>query len=177
MAQATWEKGASVVLPRKKQSERLKFLIGGVLILGAVIYLIVNGTLAGARYFITVDDLVGNSEYVGQTVRVSGSVIGETIHYDAENLLIEFTIAHVEEPYDDLAQALYEAAHNPNASRVQVRVENQVKPELLQPEAQAILTGTLDENGVFHATELNLKCPSRFVEGGPSQAEISGAEA
>lgn len=169
----TWEKGAVAVPMRQSGGERLKFLIGGVLILAAVAYLIVSGTLTGARYFISVDDLLTNTDYVGQTVRVTGAVLGETITYDTETLTIEFTIANVREPYDDLALALHEAVNNPDARRVHVRVENTVMPDLLQNEAQAILTGTLDANGVFHATELNLKCPSRFIEGGPSQEDLA----
>jgi cytochrome c-type biogenesis protein CcmE len=54
-------------------------------------------------------------------------------------------------------------------------VENQVKPDLLQHEAQAILTGQLDSNGVFQVSELLLKCPSRFEEAGPDQS-IGNAE-
>ncbi len=172
----TWEKGAVSVPARRVssgQGQRLKFLIGGLLILGAVAYLIVSGTLSGARFFISVDELLSKPEFIGQTVRITGAVLGESIVYDETNLTIEFTIANVQEPYDDLALALNQAVNNPNANRIQVRVENSVMPELLQNEAQAILTGSLDENGVFHATELNLKCPSRFIEGGPSQAEIA----
>jgi hypothetical protein len=37
--------------------------------------------------------------------------------------------------------------------------------------AQAILTGQLDDNGVFYASELLLKCPSRYEEVAPLQAE------
>ena len=37
-------------------------------------------------------------------------------------------------------------------------------PDLLQHEAQAILTGALGVDGVFYASELLLKCPSRFEE-------------
>ncbi|MDX2161883.1 MAG: cytochrome c maturation protein CcmE [bacterium] len=163
----SWEKSAAAA-PKVKR-ERLKFLMGGALILAAVVILIGSGTLNGARFFITVDDLLANSAYTGQSVRITGAVIGDTIVYDPENLIIEFTIAHVPNEFDDLGEALHIAANNPTANRIQVRVENQVKPDLLRHEAQAILTGTLDADGVFHATELNLKCPTRFVEGMPQQ--------
>jgi cytochrome c-type biogenesis protein CcmE len=169
MAQATWEK--TQVPGAKKISagsnSRLKFMIGGVLILAAVAYLIISGTMSGARYFITVDQLLSDPQYAGQTVRISGAVLGDSIQYNAENLVIEFTIVNIPEEFDDLALALHEAVNNENATRLSVRVENQVKPDLLQHEAQAILTGTLDENGVFHASELLLKCPSRFEEAAP----------
>ncbi|MFO7321616.1 MAG: cytochrome c maturation protein CcmE [Chloroflexota bacterium] len=178
MAQATWEKGQNAEALRlaKPAGGRRKFLFGGLLILVAIIYLIASGTMAGAQYFITVDEVVNNPEYIGQTVRISGVVLGDTIEYDSENLLIDFTIAHIPSEFDDLATALYVAANNPDATRLAVHIENQVKPDLLQHEAQAILTGKLGEDGVFYATELLLKCPSRFIESGPDGAMLeSGA--
>jgi len=171
MAEATWEKPKHGLQPQK--SGRLKFLIGGLLILGAVAYLIFSSTATGARFFITVDELLADPAYHGQTVRISGAVLGESIDYDREELLIEFTIANIPQEFDDLAVTLHDSVNNPDATRLRVRVENQVKPDLLQHEAQAILTGTLGEDGVFHATELLLKCPSRFEEMGP---EHMGAE-
>lgn len=168
MTDRTWEKSAD---KRKNDaainSERWKFLLGGFLILAAVGYLVLSGTIAGARYFIGVNDILTNPEYVGQTVRLSGAVIGDTIEYDSINGTIQFTVVHVPEEFDDLAQALNEAVNNPNAERLTVYIEDTVKPELLQHEAQAIMTGTLNEDGVFEATELNLKCPSRFEEDMP----------
>ncbi len=97
MAQATWEKGQNAEALRlaKPAGGRRKFLFGGLLILVAIIYLIASGTMAGAQYFITVDEVVNNPEYIGQTVRISGVVLGDTIEYDSENLLIDFTIAHI----------------------------------------------------------------------------------
>jgi cytochrome c-type biogenesis protein CcmE len=165
MAQAAWEKHPStpaIAVPR--QRGRLKFLLGGLLILGAVLYLVISGTVSGARFFITVDELVEDTSYAGQPLRISGAVLGDSIQYDSENLIIEFTIANIPPQFDDLAETLHLAVNDPTATRLNVRVENQVKPDLLQHEAQAILTGTLGPDGVFHATELNLKCPSRFVE-------------
>jgi cytochrome c-type biogenesis protein CcmE len=51
-----------------------------------------------------------------------------------------------------------------------VVIYNEVKPDLLQHEAQAILEGKLGEDGTFYATSLLLKCPSRFEEAGPDQS-------
>ena len=171
MAQAAWEKPiAAQQVTARKGSQRWKFLVGGGLILAAVLYLVISGTLTGAQYFITVDQLVHDPAYVGQTVRVTGAVIGSSIQYDDKTLLITFTIANIPTSGDDLGEQLHEAVSDPNATRLNVRVENTVEPELLQNEAQAILTGTLGSDGVFHATDLNLKCPSKFLEAGPSAA-------
>jgi cytochrome c-type biogenesis protein CcmE len=172
MAQTTWEKVNQPAQPRRPGGERLKFLIGGLLILGAVAYLIISNTLSGARFFITVEELLNNPDYVGKTVRVSGAVIGDTIQYDGENLIIQFTMSNIPAEFEDLATALHESVNDPNAMRIPVRVENEVMPDLLQHEAQAILTGTLGEDGVFHATELLLKCPTRFSEAGPEQEPL-----
>ncbi|MCA0457225.1 MAG: cytochrome c maturation protein CcmE [Chloroflexi bacterium] len=174
MAQARWEKPhQQVAAPvTKVGNSRLKFLIGGILILAAVTFLIVSSTTNGARYYITVDELLNNTEYVGKTVRISGAVIGDSIQYDDKNLIIDFSIANIPPEYENLAQALYESVNNPDAVRVPIHITGQVKPDLLKHEAQAILTGTLDENGVFQATELLLKCPTRFQEANPGESIV-----
>jgi cytochrome c-type biogenesis protein CcmE len=177
--QSDWEK--PTLDPSKKNKveqlgksrDRRKFLVGGLVILAAVMYLVISGTLTGARYFVTVEEIATDPAFVGETVRVSGAVIGETIEFDEENLVIEFTISHIPNEFDDLATALHESVADPDASRIRVRVENEPMPDLLQHEAQAILTGVMDENGVFQANELLLKCPSRFEEGGPDLAHAS----
>ncbi|MBZ0301981.1 MAG: cytochrome c maturation protein CcmE [Anaerolineae bacterium] len=178
MAQATWEKSnaAAEQLQRGQTANRLKFIIGGVLILAAVIYLIVSGTATGARYFMTIDELVQNPDYVGQSVRVSGAVIGDSIQYDSETLTINFTVSNIPAEFENLALALHESVNNPDATRLAVVVTNQVKPDLLKDEAQAILTGKMGEDGVFYASELLLKCPSRYEEAAPDQA-IAESEA
>ena len=45
-----------------------------------------------------------------------------------------------------------------------------VMPDLLRNEAQAIMTGTLGEDGIFYAEELLLKCPTKYEEAVPEQA-------
>lgn len=175
-APAAWEKPSSQVAKGKisTSTNRLKYMIGGGLILAAIAYLVISGTLMGASFFMTVDDLLANPEYVGQRVRITGAVIGDTIRYDSQNLLIEFTVANVPNGFDDLGTALHEAVNNPNATHLQIRAENHVKPELLVHEAQAIMTGILDENGVFHVSYLELKCPTRFIEGMPANLQLEG---
>jgi len=173
MAEATWEKPNHLAIPVTQiGSGRWKFLIGGLLILAAVTYLIISSTTAGGLYFITVKDLLSNSQYVGKTIRISGAVIGDTIKYDDKNLIIDFSIANIPSDYNDLSKALYESVNDPKSIRVPVHIEGQVKPDLLKHEAQAILTGTLDKNGVFQATELLLKCPTKFQDANPGQTIV-----
>lgn len=169
MAEMVWEKPPDEARKRPANAERFKFLVDGLLLIGAVVYLIFSGTSSGARYFLTVSEAVNNQNYVGQTVRLSGAVIGDTIDYDSKNLQIRFTIAHIPTETSDLALTLHQAVNDPSAARLPVFISNQVKPDLLQHESQAIITGKLGQDGVFYATELLLKCSSRYEESVPSQ--------
>ncbi len=154
-----------------------KFVIGGLLILAAVVYLIVSATSGSAQYFMTVDELMAKgSDVTGKNLRVSGAVIGDTIQYDPQTLTLTFEIAHVPadqaqlEDEGGLAKALHEAVIDPSRERMTV-VYVGVKPDLLRHEAQAIVTGSLGADGIFHADELLLKCPTRYEEAAPDQAE------
>jgi cytochrome c-type biogenesis protein CcmE len=166
----TWEKTSESVSVAGR-AQRQRFLIGGIAILVAIVFMIVNGTLNNAQYFITVEELTGRPELVGQDVRTSGVVLGETIDYDSDTLTIRFTMANVPEETDNLAQTLHLAAMDLDSPRIPVVVENEPMPDLLQHEAQAIVTGELGEDGVFYATELLLKCPTRYEEALPDQSD------
>jgi len=158
---------------------RSKFIIGGVVILAAVIYLIVSATQANAEYFMTIDELKTEGQSVlGKNLRVSGAVIGDTISYDPQSLTLSFEVAHVPgdnrvvETQGGLAAVLHAAVIDPSRSRIKV-VYSGAQPDLLKDEAQAIMTGQLDSAGVFHADELLLKCPTKYQEAVPSQAAAS----
>lgn len=153
-----------------------KFVIGGALILGAVIFLIWTATASASEYFLTIDELKAQSASVmNRNLRVSGAVIGDTIQYDPQTLTLTFEVAHV--PADNealateggLAQALHEAVMDPSRSRMTI-VYVGPKPDLLRNEAQAIVTGRLGEDGIFYAEELLLKCPTKYEEAVPEQA-------
>jgi len=153
-----------------------KFVIGGVLILGAVVLLIWNATTSTSEYFMTVEELHAQAtNMANRNLRVSGAVIGDTIQYDAQTLTLTFEVANV--PGDNalieneggLAQALHEAVVDPSRERMTVVYVGPL-PDLLRNEAQAIVTGRLGEDGVFHAEELLLKCPTKYEQAVPEQA-------
>jgi cytochrome c-type biogenesis protein CcmE len=52
-------------------------------------------------------------------------------------------------------------------------VYEDVKPDLLQHASQAIIRGQLGGDRRFYADEVLLKCPTRYEEGLPGQAEES----
>lgn len=160
-----------------KKAFNPKFLIGGFLILAAVVYLISSSTNASAEYFLTIDELTEKgTSMVNKNVRVSGAVLGESITYDANNLRLEFKVAHVTgdngeiERMGGLANVLHQATIDPSRNTLIVVYEG-VRPDLLRNEAQAIMTGQLGSDGIFYADELLLKCPTKYEEAVPEQAE------
>jgi cytochrome c-type biogenesis protein CcmE len=161
--------------PQTGNRGRVKFIIGGLLILAAIIYLIVSATQANAEYFMTVNELKNQSgSLVGRSLRISGAVVGDSIQYDPQTMNLTFVIAHV--PGDNaaiemgggLAAVLHAAVTDPTRARLTI-IYNGPKPDLLRDEAQAIITGHLGEDGIFYADELLLKCPTKYQEAVPSQ--------
>ena len=156
---------------------RSKSLIGGLLILAAVVYLIISSTAVGAQFFFTVDELLlRGPDAEGKPARIAGAVLGDSIRYDSDTLTLSFTIVHT--PADTqlindeggLAAALDTAVADPSRNRLEI-VYIGVKPDLLRHAAEAIVSGELGEDGVFHANELLLRCPTRYEEALPGQAE------
>ncbi len=163
-------------VPSSTKKSRTKFILGGVLILSAIIYLVVSSTQATAQYFLTVGELAEKSGQVyDREIRVSGVVLGDSIQYDSKNLLLKFTVAHIPgdnkeiEAQGGLAMVLHNASMDPDLPRLPVVYEG-VMPDLLKNEAQAIMTGTMGADGVFYADELLLKCPTKYEEALPEQS-------
>jgi cytochrome c-type biogenesis protein CcmE len=156
---------------------KVKFAIAGLLIAAAMVYLIVSNTGSTAHYFLTVEELMAlGGEAIGRNVTVSGAVLGDTIVYDSSVPRVTFTIVQVPADPDEveraggLAAVLHAAVNDPDAPRLDIVYED-VKPDLLQNEAQAIVRGQLKEDGHFYADELLLKCPTRYEEDVPGQVE------
>jgi cytochrome c-type biogenesis protein CcmE len=159
-------------------SGRNKFLVGGLFILAAVVYLIISSTKASVEYFKTVDELLAQRETVmGKSIRLSGAVVGDTITYNPDSLTLSFEVAHIPGKNEEidaaggLAAVLHEAVSDPLRSRILISYSG-IKPDLLQNEAQAIMTGHLGDDGIFYADELLLKCPTKYEQGVPEQ--VSG---
>jgi cytochrome c-type biogenesis protein CcmE len=155
---------------------RSKFILGGLFILAAVVYLIFSSTQQSAEYFLTVDEIKAKGDSViDRNLRLSGAVIGDSIQYDAQTLTLTFDVAHVPgdnaeiEAQGGLAEVLRAAVMDLTRQRITV-VYVGPRPDLLRSEAQAIMTGQLGADGVFYADELLLKCPTKYEEAVPEQA-------
>jgi cytochrome c-type biogenesis protein CcmE len=155
MAQASWTKKDTTEVSESKSSGRLKFIIGGVVLIAAIGFLVVNAMSGNTQLYKTVDEFYADTgRLAGRDLRVAGWVVGDSIAYeqiDATTSILRFDIV------DDL--------ENPG-NRLHIVVHNEPKPDLLQHEAQALVEGRADVNGEFTAIPggLMLKCPTRYEE-------------
>ena len=145
MAQTTLTRGTTVVRPAAA-NKRMKFAIGGAVVLLAVVYLIVNALGTTGQYFLTVSEVQARGASIyGRPLRVSGDIVTDSIDWNAPTLMLKFNMT-------DGSGTLPIVFHGP-------------KPDNMDREgAQAIVEGKLNEDGVFQAHTLLLKCPSRYEE-------------
>lgn len=149
MAEVTLSPSPELVRVYSKP-RRTKFVVGGLMILAAMVYLVVTAVSSTAQYYLTVNEFWNRAPTLaGRTVRVSGKVIGASIRADAQALTVSFQIV------DD------EAAPN----RPLIITYSGPKPDTLREEATAIVEGRLGEDGIFYANNVLLKCPSRYEQG------------
>ena len=169
-----------VMPPEPRKGNSTKFIVGGVVIVAAIIYLIVTSLSANVQYFLTVDEVITKQtagDLEGRNIRVSGAVLGDSIQYDMDSLELKFTIVHVPgdngllEQEGGLANALHNAVMDGNRSNLDVIYYGPI-PDLLQNEAQAILTGKVLASGEFEADEVLLKCPTKYEGSVPDQINL-----
>ena len=153
MAQATWTKEEEAAGERSSGG-RMKFFIGGGLMVIAIGFLVFNALRGNTQYYVTVDEYYADqSKFATQDLRISGWVLGDTIQFtqiDATTSRLEFDIV------DEI--------DNPG-QRLRIVAMNEPMPDLLQHEAQALVEGSA-EGGTFTANSggLFLKCPTRYEE-------------
>lgn len=133
---------------------RAKAVAAGVVLVGAVGYLVYAGVKKGQSYYLEVDRFVTGKQYHNGHVRLHGTVSEEDLQVDGNGMQAAFTLCGREQ---------------------QVRVAYEgVIPEMFESGRQVVVEGRLGEEGVFQATELLTKCASKY-EGKPASAGSGGA--
>ena len=132
-----------------RANRQLKFIIGGAVVVGLIVYLVVSSIQSAGAYYREVGELLAQqSALAGKSVRVSGNIVTESIAYDAPTLDLQFEIADPADP----SKLLPIHFHG-------------VKPDQMEREgSSAIVEGVLGKSGVVEANNLLLKCPSRYEE-------------
>lgn len=130
-------------------NKQIKFIVGGAVVLGLILYLIVSAISSSGAYYREVSEVLDQqAALVGKNLRVSGNIVTESIRYDAATLDLSFRIA------------------DPNDAGKQIAVHfHGVKPDQMDREgSSAIIEGVMGDQGVVEANNLLLKCPSRYDE-------------
>ena len=123
---------------------RKRYVIGGGILVLAVGLLIYVSLGSSFTYYFTVSEFLDRSgEFCDRSVRVAGKIADEPISWNAEDLELRFAIF---EDADTLP-VVYEGA----------------KPSGFKVSANILVEGRLDSDGVFHASQVLMKCPSKYV--------------
>jgi cytochrome c-type biogenesis protein CcmE len=128
---------------RKRRIPR-SFIVGGIVILAAVIYLVYANTQATAAYYMTVAELRHCTNCTAQSVRVAGIVQkGSIVRNDAKQE-VSFSIA------------------DGSGSQPLSVVYSGIIPDIFAPGIQVVVEGHYSGQGPFQAQTLLAKCPSKF---------------
>jgi cytochrome c-type biogenesis protein CcmE len=122
----------------------VKIIVASIIILASVAWLAVSAGQANKSYNVTITELqgMGNKAYV-RHLRVAGNVAPGSIHRmggDADFSLLE---------QGKVLKVVYRGSEPP--------------PDTFKDDAQALAIGTYGRDGVFHATQLQAKCASKYA--------------
>jgi cytochrome c-type biogenesis protein CcmE len=127
-----------------------------VLILGTIIYLAITGVRSDKSYYVTISELqaMGNKAYT-RHLRVAGNVAPGSIERNGSNA--NFVLVE----QDRKLTVNYQGIEPP--------------PDTFKDDSQALAVGTFGRDGVFHATELQAKCASKYAPAAkPAAAATTG---
>lgn len=119
-----------------------------LVILGTVAYLAVSGVEANKSYYVTIQELqgMGDKAYT-RHLRVAGNVAPGSIERNGTNA--QFMLVE----NDRQIKVSYKGAEPP--------------PDTFKDNSQALAVGTYGRDGVFHATQLQAKCASKYAPAAP----------
>jgi cytochrome c-type biogenesis protein CcmE len=145
----------------KLTPQQIRISIASVIVLGTVGYLAITGAAGSKSYYVTVPEMqaMGDKAY-HSNLRVEGYVKPTTIQQNGGN--VTFILTEFE-------------SHNPKAAGPARAISVSYKgteppPDTFKGDAQALAIGTYGQDGVFHATQLQAKCASKYAPAAPGAA-------
>jgi cytochrome c-type biogenesis protein CcmE len=121
-----------------------KIIIAAVIVLATMGYLAFTGVRDNKSYYVTINELqaMGNKAYV-RHLRVAGNVAPGSIH--RSGTYVDFELLE----QNHTLKVSYKGVEPP--------------PDTFKDDAQALAVGTYGRDGVFHATQLQAKCASKYA--------------
>jgi len=121
---------------------RVKLLVGGLIVAGAVAYLAMAGVKEGWVYYMDVDKYLSDAKYQGQRVRLAGRVAEENVQSNPGLMSARFALMG---PTRQVPVAYHGAI-----------------PDLFKAGADVVIEGRMDEDGLFQADVMMTKCASKY---------------
>jgi cytochrome c-type biogenesis protein CcmE len=133
----------------------IKIIAATLVILGTVGWLSYTGIRDTKQYYVTISELqtevhAKSNKAYDRHLRVAGNVAPGSIHRSGPNAT--FT--------------LLEQGNKLDVSYI----GSEPPPDTFKDDAQALAVGTYGRDGVFHATELQAKCASKYAPAQPGAA-------
>ena len=141
---------------------QLRIVVASIVILGAIAWLTVTGIASNKDYYVTIGEMrhMGDKAYT-RHLRVGGFVVPGSIHHSGPN--VDFTLT--EQAADNANPTCTTASPD---CLIQVSYQGtEPPPDTFKDDAQALAIGTYGKDGVFHASQLQAKCASKYAPATP----------
>ena len=145
-------------MPEPAKKFPTKIIAATLVILATVAYLAFTGNSDNKSYYVTISELqgMGNKAYT-RHLRVAGNVAPGSIH--RVGTYVDFSLLE----QNRKLEVSYKGTEPP--------------PDTFKDDSQALAVGTFGKDGVFHATELQAKCASKYAPTAPKTSPTTTASA
>jgi cytochrome c-type biogenesis protein CcmE len=145
-------------MPDTASKSPIKIIVATVIILATITWLAVSGVRDNKSYYVTITEMnaMGGKAYT-RHLRVAGNVVPGSIHRIGAGANFEL----IEQGHK--LQVSYQGSEPP--------------PDTFKDDAQALAVGTYGHDGVFHATQLQAKCASKYAPAAPTPTTTTTATA
>ncbi len=135
-----------------KTGGKWKFLIGGILILGAIAYVTISSFQTNAIYYLNLKEFSAQrGSLINQPVRINAPLDKSSIQFDDKTLVLNFNLKE-----DNLILPV---------------VYKGVKPDTFEQGESVVAEGKFGTDGVFHASTILVKCPSKYESEAPGSSK------
>ena len=134
----------------KTRHKRIALIVGGLVILGAVVALVLNAFQSNLVFFFSPTQVAAGEAPKGKPFRVGGMVKEGSIRREADGVTLRFVVTDTEK---DLAVAY-----------------RGILPDLFKEGKGAVAQGKLGEDGVFVASEVLAKHDENYMPPEAAQA-------
>jgi cytochrome c-type biogenesis protein CcmE len=141
----------------KTRHKRFAMIAAGIAALGIAVALVLNAFQSNLVFFFTPTQIVANEAPVGQSFRIGGMVVADSVHREADGITVRFVVT-------DTAQSIPVAYSG-------------ILPDLFREGKGVVAQGKLESDGVFHAEQVLAKHDENYMPPEAAEAVERAAKA